>query len=68
MESGKCKQPLAANVTKEECCSAGPEVGFTEKEMSQFEYFFAMAIGDGTSCNSCLGQFSSQAQKIFPCY
>lgn len=57
MESGKCKQPLSRNVSRESCCSAGPTVGFTENDMNEFEYFFAMAIGDGTSCSSCIGNF-----------
>ena len=55
MESGKCKQPLARNVSKEDCCGAGPDVGFTEKELNQFEFFFATAIGDGATCSSCVG-------------
>lgn len=55
--NGKCKQPMARNVSKEDCCAAGHDVGFSEKEMSEFEYFFATAIGDGTSCSSCIGQY-----------
>lgn len=55
MDGGKCKNPLSRYVSKAECCSAGPDVGFTEKEMNEFEFFFATAIGDGTSCTSCIG-------------
>ncbi|KAJ6640905.1 putative cytochrome P450 6d5 [Pseudolycoriella hygida] len=51
---GKCKEPIQRNVSKESCCSAGPNVGFTEKDLNDFEYFFATAIGDGSACTSCL--------------
>lgn len=52
---GKCKEPIQRNISKEKCCSAGPDVGFTEKDLNDFEYFFATAIGDGSTCSSCLG-------------
>lgn len=52
---GKCKEPIQRNISKENCCSAGPNVGFTEKELNDFEYFFATAIGDGSTCTSCIG-------------
>lgn len=55
-QSGKCKHPMERNVSKEKCCGGGDDVGFTEKEMSEFEYFFATALGDGTTCGSCIGR------------
>lgn len=54
-QNGKCKHPMERNVTKEKCCSNGDDVGFTEKDMNEFEYFFATALGDGMACNSCIG-------------
>lgn len=57
MQNGKCKQPMARNVSKNDCCAAGNDVGFTERDLNEFEFFFATAIGDGTSCSSCIGQF-----------
>lgn len=57
MQNGKCKQPMARNVSKNDCCAAGSDVGFTERDLNEFEFFFATAIGDGTSCSSCIGQF-----------
>lgn len=46
---------MERNVTKEKCCSNGDDVGFTEKDMNEFEYFFATALGDGMACTSCIG-------------
>lgn len=63
MQNGKCKQPMARNVSKNDCCAAGNDMGFSEREMNEFEYFFATAIGDGTSCSSCIGQFSARKNK-----
>lgn len=56
MEGGKCRHPLQRQVSKEDCCAAGPDVGFTEKDMNEYEFFFATALGDGTSCTSCIGK------------
>lgn len=53
-QSGKCKHPMERNISKEKCCGGGDDVGFTEKELSEFEYFFATALGDGTACSSCI--------------
>lgn len=47
---------MERNISKEKCCGGGDDVGFTEKELSEFEYFFAMALGDGTACSSCIGK------------
>ena len=55
-QSGKCKHPMERNISKEKCCGGGEDVGFTEKELSEFEYFFATALGDGTTCSSCIGK------------
>lgn len=49
---------MERNVTKEKCCSNGDDVGFTEKEMNEFEYFFATALGDGRACSSCIGTYT----------
>lgn len=46
---------MERNISREKCCGGSDDVGFTEKEMSEFEYFFATALGDGTVCSSCLG-------------
>lgn len=54
-QTGKCKHPMERNISREKCCGGSDDVGFTEKEMSEFEYFFATALGDGTVCSSCLG-------------
>lgn len=54
-QDGKCKHPMERNVTKETCCSYGSDVGYSDKEMNEFEYFFATALGDGTTCSSCIG-------------
>lgn len=55
-QTGKCKHPMERNVSKEKCCGGSDDdIGFTEKEMSEFEYFFATALGDGTACSSCIG-------------
>ena len=62
MEGGKCKHPISRHVTKADCCAAGPDVGFTEKEMSEYEYFFATAVGEGTSCSSCIGKYKMYVQ------
>ncbi|XP_055320206.1 uncharacterized protein LOC129577357 isoform X2 [Sitodiplosis mosellana] len=53
-QGGKCKHPMERNVSREKCCGGGDDVGFTEKEMTEFEYFFATALGDGTACGSCI--------------
>lgn len=58
-QTGKCKHPMERNVSKEKCCGGSDDVGFTEKEMSEFEYFFATALGDGMACSSCLGKFNA---------
>ncbi|XP_031634012.1 follistatin isoform X2 [Contarinia nasturtii] len=45
---------MERNVSREKCCGGDDDVGFTEKEMTEFEYFFATALGDGTACSSCI--------------
>lgn len=55
MEDGQCRRPFARSVSRNECCKYEHDVGFTEKEMSDQEFFFASAIGNGNSCNSCIG-------------
>lgn len=51
---------MERNVSREQCCGGGDDVGFTEKEMTEFEYFFATALGDGTACSSCIGKYSKR--------
>lgn len=55
---------MERNISKEECCGGGEDVGYTEKEMSEFEYFFATALGDGTVCSSCIGK---RSKRYFLC-
>lgn len=47
---------MERKVTKEKCCANGDDVGFTDREMNEFEFFFATALGDGTACASCIGK------------
>lgn len=56
MDGGSCKQPQRRFVSRTECCSrAGGSFGFTEPDMDDREWFMSVAIGDGTTCSSCLG-------------
>ncbi|XP_055380259.1 uncharacterized protein LOC129611242 [Condylostylus longicornis] len=55
LQNGKCKEIFSRNITKEECCKPGnDDFAFTDKELSEAEYFLATAIGDGTACSSCI--------------
>lgn len=53
--NGKCKRPVQRSISKAECCAAGPDAGFTEKDMSDYEYFFATSLGENSECMSCIG-------------
>lgn len=56
---------MERNISKEKCCGGGDDVGFTEKELSEFEYFFATALGDGTACSSCIGKHEFKWYSFF---
>lgn len=61
MDVGSCKQPQRRFVSRNECCggngAAPSNLGFTESDMNDQEWFMAAAIGEGTSCSSCLGNY-----------
>jgi hypothetical protein len=54
MESGKCNKLYTKNITRDECCQAGYDMGYTDRDVSQVEAFFADAFNDGVTCSSCL--------------
>jgi hypothetical protein len=59
MENGKCNKLYTKNITRDECCRAGYDMGYTDRDVSQVEAFFADAFNDGVTCSSCL-------RKIMP--
>lgn len=58
LDGGRCKQPMAQNISRAECCAAGVDAGFTDGEMNQFQYMISIATGSG-GCQSCIGLYTS---------
>lgn len=54
-DDGRCKQPWAQKVTRDECCGSHKDVGYTDVELSSFQYFLAVNAGSG-NCQSCIGK------------
>ncbi|XP_063698089.1 follistatin-A [Culicoides brevitarsis] len=54
MDGGKCNNIFTKNVQKEECCAAGPDLGWSENDVSDAELFFMVALNSGISCSSCV--------------
>ncbi|XP_034479837.1 uncharacterized protein LOC117785737 isoform X2 [Drosophila innubila] len=51
--SGKCNQIFSTNITKSDCCGSSQTFSYTDRELSNVEYFFATAIGGGVECVPC---------------
>lgn len=56
-DSGRCKQPIAQNITRAECCEAGIDVGYTDGDSNQFGFLLSIAMGRG-NCQSCIGKWA----------
>lgn len=56
MEAGRCSKLFTKNVQKEECCAAGTDLGWSEKDITDAELFFLAAFNSGMSCLPCLGK------------
>ncbi|XP_055921036.1 uncharacterized protein LOC129952469 [Eupeodes corollae] len=54
MDNGKCQSAYSKNMTKAQCCGKNQMYSYTEKNLSNVEYFFALALGGGTECVPCL--------------
>lgn len=54
MDNGKCETVYSKNMTKAQCCGKNQMFSYTEKNLSNVEYFFALALGGGTECVPCL--------------
>lgn len=54
MDNGKCETVYSKNITKAQCCGKNQMFSYTEKNLSNVEYFFALALGGGTECVPCL--------------
>lgn len=57
-EGSKCRELFTKNVNRTECCSAGPDLGYSEKDVSDAEIFFITAFKSfSATCSSCIGVF-----------
>ncbi|XP_053963998.1 uncharacterized protein LOC128866953 [Anastrepha ludens] len=50
--NGKCSEIYLRNSTKVECCRY-PELFYTDRDVTDVEFFFATTVGDGMTCSPC---------------
>ncbi|XP_067631873.1 uncharacterized protein Fs [Eurosta solidaginis] len=50
--NGKCSEIYLRNSTKAECCRY-PELYYTDRDVTEVEFFFATTVGDGMTCSPC---------------
>ncbi|XP_020712732.1 putative uncharacterized protein DDB_G0277255 isoform X2 [Ceratitis capitata] len=50
--NGKCSEIYLRNSTKTECCRY-PELFYTDRDVTDVEFFFSTTVGDGMTCSPC---------------
>ncbi|XP_054089929.1 uncharacterized protein LOC105209802 [Zeugodacus cucurbitae] len=50
--NGKCSEIYLRNSTKAECCRY-PELFYTDRDVTDVEFFFTTTVGDGMTCSPC---------------